>query len=39
MEVVAIELREAARSVAQFGGVEVGERVHDEEFARFSIGT
>ena len=37
-EVVAIELREAARALAQLRGVEVGERVLDEVFARFCIG-
>jgi tRNA modification GTPase len=37
-EVVAIELREAVRALAQLRGVEVGERVLDEVFARFCIG-
>ena len=37
-EVVAVELREAARVLAQLRGVEVGERVLDEVFARFCIG-
>lgn len=37
-EVVALELREAARALAQLRGVEVGERVLDEVFARFCIG-
>jgi len=37
-EVVAVELREAARSLAQLRGVEVGDRVLDEVFARFCIG-
>jgi tRNA modification GTPase len=37
-EVVAIELRDAVRSLAQLRGVEVGERVLDEVFARFCIG-
>jgi tRNA modification GTPase len=37
-EVVAVELRETARSLAQLRGVEVGERVLDEVFARFCIG-
>lgn len=37
-EVVAIELREAAHALAQLRGVEVGERVLDEVFARFCIG-
>jgi tRNA modification GTPase len=37
-EVVAVELREAARALAQLRGVEVGDRVLDELFARFCIG-
>jgi tRNA modification GTPase len=37
-EVVAVELREAARGLAQLRGVEVGDRVLDEVFARFCIG-
>jgi tRNA modification GTPase len=37
-EVVAIELRDAARALAQLRGVEVGDRVLDEVFARFCIG-
>ena len=37
-EVVAVELREAARDLAQLRGVEVGDRVLDEVFARFCIG-
>jgi tRNA modification GTPase len=37
-EVVAVELREAVRSLARLRGVEVGERVLDEVFARFCIG-
>ena len=37
-EVVAVELREASRALAQLRGVEVGERVLDEVFARFCIG-
>ncbi|HEX4423399.1 MAG TPA: tRNA uridine-5-carboxymethylaminomethyl(34) synthesis GTPase MnmE [Kofleriaceae bacterium] len=37
-EIVAVELREAVRSLAQLRGVEVGERVLDEVFARFCIG-
>jgi tRNA modification GTPase len=37
-EVVAIELRDAAAALAQLRGVEVGERVLDEVFARFCIG-
>jgi tRNA modification GTPase len=37
-EVVAVELREAVRELAQLRGVEVGDRVLDEVFARFCIG-
>lgn len=37
-EVVAVELREAAHALAELRGVEVGERVLDEVFARFCIG-
>jgi len=37
-EIVAVELREAARTLAQLRGVEVGDRVLDEVFARFCIG-
>lgn len=37
-ELVAMELREASRALAQLRGVEVGERVLDEVFARFCIG-
>jgi tRNA modification GTPase len=37
-EVVAVELRDAVRALAQLRGVEVGERVLDEVFARFCIG-
>lgn len=37
-EIVALELREAARALAQLRGNEVGERVLDELFARFCIG-
>ena len=37
-EVTAIELRAAAQSLAQLRGVEVGDRVLDELFARFCIG-
>jgi tRNA modification GTPase len=37
-EVVALELRQAAQALAQLRGVEVGERVLDEVFARFCIG-
>lgn len=37
-EVVALELRAAVRALAELRGVEVGERVLDEVFARFCIG-
>lgn len=37
-EIVAIELRSATSALAQLRGVEVGERVLDELFARFCIG-
>jgi tRNA modification GTPase len=37
-EVAAVELREAVRQLAQLRGVEVGDRVLDEVFARFCIG-
>jgi len=37
-EVVAVELRESVRALAQLRGVEVGDRVLDEVFARFCIG-
>jgi tRNA modification GTPase len=37
-EVVALELRQAASALAQLRGVEVGDRVLDEVFARFCIG-
>ncbi|MBA2545076.1 MAG: tRNA uridine-5-carboxymethylaminomethyl(34) synthesis GTPase MnmE [Deltaproteobacteria bacterium] len=37
-EVVAIELRAGAHALAELRGVEVGERVLDEVFARFCIG-
>ncbi|HET9621174.1 MAG TPA: tRNA uridine-5-carboxymethylaminomethyl(34) synthesis GTPase MnmE [Kofleriaceae bacterium] len=37
-ELVAVELREAVQALAQLRGVEVGERVLDEVFARFCIG-
>jgi tRNA modification GTPase len=37
-ELVAVELRDAASALAQLRGVEVGERVLDEVFARFCIG-
>jgi tRNA modification GTPase len=38
LELVAYELRQAVESLAQLRGVEVGERVLDELFARFCIG-
>ncbi|HEY4238464.1 MAG TPA: GTPase [Kofleriaceae bacterium] len=37
-ELVALELRAAAQALAELRGVEVGERVLDEVFARFCIG-
>jgi len=37
-EIVAVELRQAAYTLAQLRGVEVGDRVLDEVFARFCIG-
>ena len=37
-EVIAIELRAATQALAQLRGVEVGDRVLDELFARFCIG-
>ena len=37
-EIVALELREASRALAELRGVEVGDRVIDEVFARFCIG-
>jgi len=37
-EIVALELRTAAQALARLRGVEVGERVLDELFARFCIG-
>ena len=37
-EVVALELRQATTALAQLRGVEVGDRVLDELFARFCIG-
>jgi tRNA modification GTPase len=37
-EVIALELRQAAASLARLRGVEVGDRVLDEVFARFCIG-
>ena len=37
-EVVALELRQATTALAQLRGIEVGDRVLDELFARFCIG-
>ena len=37
-EVVALEVRQGVQALAQLRGVEVGERVLDEVFARFCIG-
>lgn len=37
-EVVAVEIRQGTHALAQLRGVEVGERVLDEVFARFCIG-
>ncbi len=37
-EVVALEIRQATTALAQLRGVEVGDRVLDELFARFCIG-
>jgi tRNA modification GTPase len=37
-EIVAIELRQGSAALARLRGVEVGERVLDEVFARFCIG-
>lgn len=37
-EVIAIELRHATGALAQLRGIEVGDRVLDEVFARFCIG-
>lgn len=37
-EVVALEIRQAVQALAQLRGVEVGDRVLDEVFARFCIG-
>ena len=37
-ELVAIELRAGSQALAELRGVEVGERVLDELFARFCIG-
>jgi tRNA modification GTPase len=38
LELVAVELRQGARALAQLRGVEVGDRVLDEVFARFCVG-
>jgi len=38
LEVIAVELREASQALARLRGVEVGDRVLDEVFARFCIG-
>src|SRR5262249_14226187 len=37
-EIIAVELRAASSALAQLRGVEVGDRVLDEVFARFCIG-
>ena len=37
-EIVAVELRTAAQALARLRGLEVGDRVLDEVFARFCIG-
>ncbi len=37
-EIIAVELRAGAQALAQLRGIEVGERVLDEVFARFCIG-
>ena len=37
-EVVALEIRQGVQALAQLRGVEVGDRVLDEVFARFCIG-
>ena len=37
-EVVAVEIRQGTHTLAQLRGVEVGERVLDEVFARFCVG-
>jgi len=37
-ELVAVEIRQGTQALAQLRGVEVGERVLDEVFARFCIG-
>jgi tRNA modification GTPase len=37
-EIVALELRQATQQLAQLRGIEVGDRVLDELFARFCIG-
>jgi tRNA modification GTPase len=38
LELVAVELRQGSRALAQLRGIEVGDRVLDEVFARFCIG-
>jgi tRNA modification GTPase len=38
LELVAVELRQGSQALAQLRGVEVGDRVLDEVFARFCIG-
>jgi tRNA modification GTPase len=38
MEVIALELRRGTRALARLRGIDVGERVLDEVFARFCIG-
>ena len=38
LELIAVELRQASHALAQLRGVEVGDRVLDEVFARFCIG-
>jgi tRNA modification GTPase len=38
LELTAVELRQGAHALAQLRGVEVGDRVLDEVFARFCIG-
>ncbi|MDB4958499.1 MAG: tRNA modification GTPase TrmE [Myxococcales bacterium] len=37
-EIVALEVRQAVQALAQLRGVEVGDRILDEVFARFCIG-
>lgn len=38
IELVAVELRQGSRALAELRGVEVGDRILDEVFARFCIG-